>query len=689
MKLSICMMVKNEEKFLDKCLIYLQKLMENIDSELIIVDTGSEDSTVDIAKKYTDKVYFHKWDNNFSDMRNITISYAHGEWIFIIDADEMLIEYEDIVKFFNSEYIKKYNTVFINVKNLTGSDDISTYSTLSSARIFKNDGEFKYEGAVHNRPLFKEPFAYVNGLIEHYGYIFNDKEFAEKKFKRTTTILKNELEKDSGNIYYWYQLSVSYSMHNDEREALDCAIKAFNIMEKKIAINDLENYLYVYTQLALCYLKIKNFNKVEYICSKAIEAKINHIDVCYLLGKSQLILDKNNEAIRAYEKYLVYLDKYDNKKNINVQTYYHGKREYVFFDLFVLYRRIGDYNQSIKYYSKIKDVFILTNEEAVEENINLYLDMNDYTGLKNFYNNIVIRYDIRNTFILYLEKYKDSNKIEMNKLKAILNENALYTDLYMDLLEFRIAIKNNDDCLLNDFEIMRHMEEEDFNELYYFYGDILYYYMKYSFNKFINCIKNVKEKKAIEFFKYLDNKYDDFIKVLLNTCYVDVKEDLCVICIKKTITKYLVAVAKFDDIKYKEIFNTYVQYGVNYIEIIYKVELLENEEIYFFDDEELAFFAYMRKANLIKSSNEEKYLKYLKKALNIYPYMHSGIKSLLDELKQKETNSEMGIYKSQVVQTIKVLISENKLDEAKELINEYENIISGDTEIQTIKSMFT
>ena len=72
MLLSIVMMVKNEEKYLDKTLYSLQNLMNDIDSELIILDTGSTDKTIDIAKKYTQNVYFEKWNNNFSDMRNIS-----------------------------------------------------------------------------------------------------------------------------------------------------------------------------------------------------------------------------------------------------------------------------------------------------------------------------------------------------------------------------------------------------------------------------------------------------------------------------------------------------------------------------------------------------------------------------------------------------------------------------------------
>ena len=98
MLLSIVMMVKNEERYLDKTLYALNELRKDIDTELIILDTGSTDSTVEIAKKYTDKVYFSKWNDNFADMRNISISYASGDWILILDADEKLTNYINSLK---------------------------------------------------------------------------------------------------------------------------------------------------------------------------------------------------------------------------------------------------------------------------------------------------------------------------------------------------------------------------------------------------------------------------------------------------------------------------------------------------------------------------------------------------------------------------------------------------------------
>ena len=70
MKLTIGMIVKNEEKWLDKCLTGIKPILDNVDSELIITDTGSIDSTVEIARKYTDKVLHFDWINDFAAARN-------------------------------------------------------------------------------------------------------------------------------------------------------------------------------------------------------------------------------------------------------------------------------------------------------------------------------------------------------------------------------------------------------------------------------------------------------------------------------------------------------------------------------------------------------------------------------------------------------------------------------------------
>ena len=85
---SVCMIVKNEEKVLARCLDSLKGLYE----ELIIVDTGSTDSTKEIAAGYTDKIYDFSWTGSFSEARNFSFSKATMEYIYSADADEILNE---------------------------------------------------------------------------------------------------------------------------------------------------------------------------------------------------------------------------------------------------------------------------------------------------------------------------------------------------------------------------------------------------------------------------------------------------------------------------------------------------------------------------------------------------------------------------------------------------------------------
>ncbi len=92
-KLSLCMIVKNEEVFLEQCLQSVQGLVD----EIIIVDTGSTDKTKEIAAKFTDKLFSFTWCDDFAAARNESLKHATGDWIIYLDADE-LIEQKDFQK---------------------------------------------------------------------------------------------------------------------------------------------------------------------------------------------------------------------------------------------------------------------------------------------------------------------------------------------------------------------------------------------------------------------------------------------------------------------------------------------------------------------------------------------------------------------------------------------------------------
>ena len=121
MLLSIAMIVKNEEKNIERCLKALRQLDGKLSYEIVVVDTGSNDATVDIVKKYTDRVYEHKWNNDFADMRNKSIRYCRGKWILVLDADEALgdlePQIEQLEKLDMDAFVESMNGLVKNLEN--------------------------------------------------------------------------------------------------------------------------------------------------------------------------------------------------------------------------------------------------------------------------------------------------------------------------------------------------------------------------------------------------------------------------------------------------------------------------------------------------------------------------------------------------------------------------------------------
>lgn len=140
-KISAVLIVKNEEEVLAKCLDSVKDA-----DEIIIVDTGSEDNTVELAKKYTDKVFTdYKWNDDFAEARNHAKSKATpGNWILSIDADEWCHDFKEVraaAKIAEEKGIKS-----VNVK-LFAADNLQMHNF---PRLFKNVPEVFWNGAIHN-----------------------------------------------------------------------------------------------------------------------------------------------------------------------------------------------------------------------------------------------------------------------------------------------------------------------------------------------------------------------------------------------------------------------------------------------------------------------------------------------------------------------------------------------------------
>jgi glycosyltransferase involved in cell wall biosynthesis len=681
-KLSIVMMVKNESKYLQACLQGVQPIRDSIDSELIIVDTGSTDNTVEIARAFTEKVYFHKWNNDFSEIRNITIDYSIGEWIMFLDGDEIIKDATDIINFFKSDTQTKYNTACISIKSFTSSFDEQMYSTIFAPRIFKNDGEVHFEGEIHEQLKYKQPMLFLDTEVMHFGYINDDAELMEKKFLRTSKMLIDKLNIEPESIYYNYQLAITYAMHKDYYKSLEKTKKAYNIAKK--SGKDMIKCTYIYTHLSKMYICNSEYSQSEKICIEAIEYDSEYIDLYFFLAKSQYMMNKNKEAIENYEIYLKKISKYaDSNIPRNTLIDYSTLSTYdeAYLDLSHIYYNQHQYDTCLNYAKKIKTKTYI--DGAILKVVEASIKLKKYAELREYYEKEICKEhaDFVNSFILKLEK-KLINLNE-NEKEGIYYFFSKGTTEYSLLNKIRLEKGRIEEEYISNIDIL------DFNIIPDYYADILYYLMLNNIS-----INNILEKtcdfRVKDFFNYLISVHKDFGNIVYDYLIEFDKhknKDLN-IRIRKILTYNVLCYMTLGKEQYKEMFFMYLKAGMEYLELIYNENVIKNEIICSMKNEEDLLLMYIKMANN-RIGNKADYIKYLRKALSLNSYMSRGIDILREEATKdfEIQDSNFELYKEKVKKSISELINNNKIESAKLLINEYSNIVHVDVEIESMKAV--
>jgi glycosyltransferase involved in cell wall biosynthesis len=198
MKLSVSMIVKNEESCLRTCLESVKEA-----EEIVVVDTGSKDKTLEIAKQYTDKVYSgeeYLWRDDFAFSRNQSLEKCTGDWILIIDADEYL-EPGAIKKI--REAISKTKKKALRVKTVAR----GTKTTHKSIRVFKAGEGIKWVGAIHN--YLSTTDADEVDTVLTYGYSPAHKLDPNRALRILTKVVEENPECSREKYYlareYWYR----------------------------------------------------------------------------------------------------------------------------------------------------------------------------------------------------------------------------------------------------------------------------------------------------------------------------------------------------------------------------------------------------------------------------------------------------------------------------------------------------
>lgn len=159
--ISLCMIVKNEEQVLARCLDSVRGLMD----EIIIVDTGSTDRTKAIAAKYTDKIYDFEWISDFAAARNFAFSKANCDYIYSADADEVLDE-DNYAKFkaLKENMLPEIEIVQMKYGNQLRFNTIYNFDEEYRPKLFKRQREFVWEAPIHEMVRL-EPVVFDSDIV--------------------------------------------------------------------------------------------------------------------------------------------------------------------------------------------------------------------------------------------------------------------------------------------------------------------------------------------------------------------------------------------------------------------------------------------------------------------------------------------------------------------------------------------
>ncbi|WP_246615206.1 glycosyltransferase [Clostridium thailandense] len=332
--ITLCMIVKNEEKNLESCLSKIHSFVD----EIIIVDTGSTDNTRKIASEFTDKIYDFQWCNDFSKARNYSISKASSEWVLILDADEFVNDFfrYTVDEFINNPSNENKVGRIKRINIMEDSFETKKYTEWVN-RLF-NKNYFCYEGIIHEQIIAKDGKEYETECLditaEHVGYT---KEVLgrTKKIKRNIDMLKSALSLNSEDPYLYYQLGKSYYMLKD--------YKTSSLYFEKSLDFDLNYYLEYVSDLVETY-GYSLINSGRYSDALVLE------NVAYIYDNSPdfhfliaLVYMNNAMFDKAIEKFLC------------CTKFPHGKVEGItsflaYYNIGVIYDVLGFKEQALDYY---------------------------------------------------------------------------------------------------------------------------------------------------------------------------------------------------------------------------------------------------------------------------------------------------------------------------------------------------
>lgn len=363
-KLSLCMIVKNEEKFLPGCL----ESVKDIVDEIIIVDTGSTDKSVEIAHSYNARVFFSEWKNDFSQARNESIKHATGDWILILDADERLNpgQEEKIKKYLNLNFDGLYVKV-INLGSNGKPEVINEYP-----RLFRRKEGVKFEGKIHEQitPSILRAggkIAKTDITITHLGY-GQSSDVMNKKYERNLSLLLEQVKENPDDAYAHYHIGIVKILMGQKEEGIEHLKKAISIPKGRSNLNESVQAT-IYNILGKH--EIQEGNLAEAFKYLKESAKIAPIQISshYYAGIAHMKQSSFAPAVNSFEKALKNLHLILKGKSLDISFENLIEPEEIHFKLMLCHFKLGDLNNATRHLAKA-----ISNEELYKRTLAVMVD---------------------------------------------------------------------------------------------------------------------------------------------------------------------------------------------------------------------------------------------------------------------------------------------------------------------------
>lgn len=378
MKISACVITKNEEKNIQQWL----SCMKDITDEMIVVDTGSGDRTVEIAKAGGARVYHFEWRNDFSAAKNYALDRATGDWIFFLDADEYFSESTRkrirslLERAHGNHRIIGINSTLYNI-DVDRNNEIN--STAIQQRIFRRNKNLRYAGRIHEYIVYHGKkamdFAMSDIVIYHTGYSSG---LTQKKNMRNLLLILLDIQaQGSVTEKHYSYLSVTYFNLFQYDKAIHYAKLAIQAKGKGAESTFVKQY---WIWIRAEQRRGTSIEAVQEIVDKALLDVPGHPD--FLWEKAKISLQRHDYVL-AEEQMIKLLDQArDRKRMVQYETTIYGQLPIIYAALGKIYDTQGEKEKAENYYkwslqkdfrkvNVLHDLLNLRSDDDAKETIQL------------------------------------------------------------------------------------------------------------------------------------------------------------------------------------------------------------------------------------------------------------------------------------------------------------------------------